>query len=405
MAKPPPTRAPVTGDDWRQFSADEYGAVARALVHASLKTINSNAAPGGVRLTTAAALDLPYISGRTLMHDGVTLALDYTSNSGSRATVVKQINAVLRDAPLGAFATPAERDAILAAVAEANTTYYEEGLDCVDPRVRQILLPCPHAPEGYVVATPITPGGVCAHLLEYGVGAVSRHNDAEFAARESDQDPDGEVRWPQRRAVVGVGGSNPQNVGSLVRGNMTLPLVVTAPRRGPDDFRVALALYHRGHPIRFARPLSEAYRVFLDAERNGRAIETSSARRAEEQQLIAALVADLLANAQTSQQLLSKHAPRLPHEQAISMNGVPGWALVSPQVRSWAIRGLTDPRLGSQQFAPSGESRTWTRVMAIAVVDELGALQRRVQTRMVSCFAFNAAARATLEAMVEAALR
>ena len=56
-------------------------------VHHSLKTINSNIEKGGIRLSHSQALDLPYISARTLLADHLLVPTDYQANAGKTATL------------------------------------------------------------------------------------------------------------------------------------------------------------------------------------------------------------------------------------------------------------------------------------------------------------------------------
>lgn len=55
-----------------------------------------------------------------------------------------------------------------------------------------------------------------------------------------------------RQAQFGIGGSNPQNVGGLVR-VMQRPLFVDAPRSA-DDLRTAFSLYYKGISLDFSSP-------------------------------------------------------------------------------------------------------------------------------------------------------
>ena len=62
---------------WKAYPPEIYRRTVAELVHFSSKTVNSNAALVGVRLSPDDALDAPYVSARTLMARGVSLSLDY----------------------------------------------------------------------------------------------------------------------------------------------------------------------------------------------------------------------------------------------------------------------------------------------------------------------------------------
>ena len=86
--------------------------------------------------------------------------------------------------------------------------------------------------------TPMTAGGICELLFEKDNGLVPRHNAAcEEEGKRTGKPENGEEvgNAPRmkmrklRQAQFGIGGSNPQNVGGLVR-VMQRPLFVDAPR-------------------------------------------------------------------------------------------------------------------------------------------------------------------------------
>ena len=72
-------------EKWKSCPAEEYAAVASALLHFSSKTVNSNTRLAGVRLAEEKAWDAPYVSARTLMSRGVRLSLDYGEGGAKTA--------------------------------------------------------------------------------------------------------------------------------------------------------------------------------------------------------------------------------------------------------------------------------------------------------------------------------
>ncbi|MEN9397524.1 MAG: hypothetical protein RLZ81_2054, partial [Pseudomonadota bacterium] len=65
---PDPSEAPETADEaWKVFPLSAYQALIKDMTHFSVKSVNSNAEAGGIRLTSAAGLQRPYLSVRTLI--------------------------------------------------------------------------------------------------------------------------------------------------------------------------------------------------------------------------------------------------------------------------------------------------------------------------------------------------
>lgn len=199
-------------------------------VHFSNKTINSNIDKGGIRLAKSQALDLPYISARTLMADAITIPTDYQANAGKTATMFKAIKSALLDEDLS------EQDdefknavkAIKPDITHLFDTPYQAGLEHINIRMRQLLLP---KDDGYISVSPISAAGV-NHWLNVEADKIKetyKHDDNLHNLTT---------------AVFGIGGANPQNVGSLVRA-MQRPLYLTAPS-SDDTIRQAFSLYYKG---------------------------------------------------------------------------------------------------------------------------------------------------------------
>ena len=248
MAKKSTGENKASKAEWSPLGSDQYRSTAATLVHFSTKTVNSNARAGGVRLTPLDTLNMPYVAARTALAAGRSLALDYTANSGKTATVVKQMRAVAKGDIEGA---PAAEVALIQELLEVcGRTGVSVGLEPVDPRLRQVLIPKPDAPGGYVSLTPLTAGGICEQLIGRG-GLVEAHETARKAEVTN-------TRVSLKRVNLGVGGANPQNVGALVR-SMQRPLLAPAPRaRG--GVRGAFSIYHRGIRLPPLRPFALSLR-------------------------------------------------------------------------------------------------------------------------------------------------
>lgn len=211
-------------------------------VHVSLKTINSNIAKGGIRIAQEQALDLPYISARTLLSDDILIPTDYQANAGKTATIFK----VVKAAQLNEDLTEADdefRNNVVALKLQLKTAFsrrFAAGLEHIDIRMRQLLMP---KNGQYISISPLTAAGL-NHLLNVEVDQLKEQRKSEAK--------DSKLKNIQT-AVFGIGGSNPQNVGSLVRA-MQRPIVMNAPRLDTKD-RLAFQYFYKG----FDYEISNAY--------------------------------------------------------------------------------------------------------------------------------------------------
>ncbi len=380
-------------EDWKPYPPQKYREETESLVHFTAKVVNSNAIPVGVRLGPDDALDMPYVSLRTLLGSGLSFPLDYAKGGAGKAGIVKQINWVLAEAPKAKDAGADEKKAIVEGIAAANASGYSIGTDFVDHRLRQLLIPKKNAPGGYVSMTPITASSICPLFFDHEQGLVPLHNNA---ARE---EPDG-PRRKLRQAQFGIGGSNPQNVGSLVR-SMQRPLMVSAPGASAST-REAFALYHKGlsldvhapGPFRDAVQMYAAFRdEALQAEPDESTITLREREREEE--LVAAIGRAVLDMAAEAQELLAQHAHLLPEDELLPALDPPRHALVSPLVRPVEIRGLLDPSL-------RGLCDNWPRGMARLAVAKMLMPHKGTGHSLLK---LDSSARISLEAILEEAFR
>ncbi len=323
--------------EWSDFPLDHYQQEASRLVHFSGKTVNSNAPACGVRVGRDGGLDLPLVGVRTLLADGVFVPLDYSRNAGKTATLVKQMR--LADGGEAPETAPAED--IRRVVAEATVSAYEEGTERVSPRLRQLLLP---KGEGqYVAVTPLGCGGLSA-LLNQKLAAMP------------------ERRRKFRHALLGIGGSNPQNVGALVR-EMRNPLLFSAPREDPLARRV-LSVHHKGIALGLPRKAFDAYRLWRERQLRDHdgAMPSTMAIRQREAELIGDIARAVQRRGQRARELLDSNRRLL---------GVAPDAdsLLSPELEDALVRGLIEPdsrdaawadRLG-RQLARAIETELRTR--------------------------------------------
>ncbi len=314
---------------WVALPHELYAATCAELVTFSHKTVNSNAPAGGIRLAPEQGLKLPYVSARTLLGAGEAPALDYPANAGKTATAVKQLNQ-LREGSVTAPADEAQR--IQATLAEAIARGTRIGTDKVSLRARQLLLP---KEGGYVAVTPLTAGGVSRKLR----AQVRQHNE-----RLKETPDDTQRRIPA--AVFGLGGSNPQNVGSLVR-DMQRPLVFFAPSEN-RQVKDILALHFQGVLISLPRPLLRDFRDWcIDCRRrHGGITPTNMTTRDNEIVLIRRIAQAVLDQGEAARQRLLAHRELLPA----------GGALLVSVDANPLNRGLVDPEL---------RGKDWPRAFAL----------------------------------------
>lgn len=322
-----PPKKPVAAEPlaWVALPHELYAATCAELVTFSHKTVNSNAPPGGIRLSPEQGLKLPYVSARTLLGAGEVPTLDYMANKDRKATVVKQLHQLLKGT---AKAPPEEANRILATLAEATAQGAQFGTDVVSLRLKQLLIP---KQDGYVAITPESAAGLCHEIRS----KVHHHND-----RLKETPDDTQRRIPA--AVFGLGGSNRQNVGStsLVR-DMQRPLVFFAPTEN-RQLKTILALHFQGVRMRLPRPLLHAFRDWRAdcRQRNGGQIPTNMDTRDAETNHIRQIAQAILAQGETARQRL------LAHRDVLPAGGSP---LVSTDADP-VTRGLVDPDLRDQDW-------------------------------------------------------
>ncbi|MDU3124041.1 MAG: hypothetical protein E6710_17310, partial [Acinetobacter baumannii] len=209
-------------------------------VHFSLKTINSNIEKGGIRLSKQQALDLPYLSARTLLNEDFLIPTDYQANAGKTASIFKVVKAAMINDDISSEEAEFQQqvEQLKPSISSIFNEPYQAGTENIDIRMRQLLIP---KNGEYVSVSPLTAAGV-NYLVNQEVDAVNelrKEKDSEFNRIQT--------------AVFGIGGANPQNVGSLVR-SMQRPITVDAPQAS-EKVRQALAIFYNGFTIRLSRKI------------------------------------------------------------------------------------------------------------------------------------------------------
>jgi len=316
---------------------EEYESSFRGAVHFSFKTVNSNASAGGVRLDAADALSLPYVSARTLLAQGISCMTDYTKNAGRIAThfkhakqarmaasgMVPKKQADKDDAP---DLVPDELEAVGDALARCTQGRLEDGCDAfLDPRLRQLLLPCTDeaGAVSYRSVTPLTAGGLCQIVRAH----VAVSNEANKLGREEWQKEKEKTLKKNPKAVIapfptrsvqsaqlGIGGSNPQNVGGLVR-EMQHPMYMGAPQ-AKGGLRQALAMHHKGVDLKIPLKLVRKYADFLKTNTEDGVRQTGMESRTEEKAILAEFVDEVMDQVDDIRRALDQHLDMLPVDAA-----------------------------------------------------------------------------------------
>ncbi|MGY6277236.1 hypothetical protein [Methylomonas sp. MgM2] len=342
MAKPP--KSEKDQPPWQKIPLAVYGAEASELVHFSAKIVNSNAEAFGVRLGLQGGLPMPYVSARCLMEHGLVPGLDYIQNPAAakaadgrkKIDVIKQIKRVLSE-DLSAIEADGENLSDLKTGLESITSQAfisEAGMRQVSPRLRQLLLP---KGDHYVAITPLPSAGMSQAINH----RAQAHNST---AKENGLNA-------LRAATLGIGGSNPQNVGSLVRETQTA-WTFSAPTED-RAIRAAWAVHHRGIAVRLPYRAMLAWKTWREqtAAQHGGQIPTDMRHRNRERQLVIDVAQGVLTQGRKALRLLEKQRDIL------------GEQYLSDALTDTVIRGLIDP---------IQRDKTWSGHFAARIATAIG---------------------------------
>jgi hypothetical protein len=272
---------------WKPIAEELYQVAARQGMHFSGKLTHSNTAGVGVRLPSGAKTGLHYVAVSEV--EGVPL--DYvkmdTRLSGAWTNLRRH---QVDDA---AEASAAEVQAIQEALVLASGTAASVGTTSVEKRLRQVVLQ--DASGNDFCVTP---------LQSAGLSEVIQRRLREEAERAQSA---GKTRT-RARGFLGVGGSNPQNIGGLVRSTQR-PLWFRAPSEDAT-VRQALAVHHRGLAVRPSRTRVQAYIDWRAAQVKVHAgvMPASADHRQKEDRFLRDLANDLLRQAETARAKLAAGA-------------------------------------------------------------------------------------------------
>ncbi|MEZ7923000.1 MAG: type I-F CRISPR-associated protein Csy1 [Acinetobacter towneri] len=335
-------------------------------VHYSLKTVNSNIEKGGIRLAQSHALNLPYISARTLLADDFLVPTDYQANAGKTATLFKVVKAAQLDEELSEADEEFKQNVALLKP-HLNKIFeqpFTAGLDIIDIRMRQLLIP---KNNEYLSISPLSAAGLNL-LINTEVDALKEQRKAEGKNTKLKN---------IKTAVFGIGGSNPQNVGSLVR-SMQRPIVLDSPTQDPET-RLAFQYFYKGFDYQisnsyinramyqeltaYAKSLIEQQKLSLKVGFHKHGIHapfSNMQTRAAELTTIQKVVDDVLQQGQDILQILKSVANDLPSLKVLERKS--RWS--HPRV-SLIAQGLINPELQQledwQQFFADDLARRITK--------------------------------------------
>ena len=333
----------------KHLDEDIYQQALAESVHYSVKTVNSNIEKGGIRLAQSHALNLPYISARTLLADDFLVPTDYQANAGKTATLFKVVKAAQLDEELSEADEEFKQNVALLKP-HLNKIFeqpFTAGLDIIDIRMRQLLIP---KNNEYLSISPLSAAGLNL-LINTEVDALKEQRKAEGKNTKLKN---------IKTAVFGIGGSNPQNVGSLVR-SMQRPLVLDSPTQDPET-RLAFQYFYKGFDYQisnayinrtmyqelteYAKSLIEQQKLSLKVGFHEHGIQapfSNMQTRAAELTTIQQVVDDVLQQGQDILQILKSVANDLPSLKVLERKS--RWS--HPRV-SLIAQGLINPEL--QQF-------------------------------------------------------
>ena len=333
----------------KHLDEDIYQQALAESVHYSVKTVNSNIEKGGIRLAQSHALNLPYISARTLLADDFLVPTDYQANAGKTATLFKVVKAAQLDEELSEADEEFKQNVALLKP-HLNKIFeqpFTAGLDIIDIRMRQLLIP---KNNEYLSISQLSAAGLNL-LINTEVDALKEQRKAEGKNTKLKN---------IKTAVFGIGGSNPQNVGSLVR-SMQRPLVLDSPTQDPET-RLAFQYFYKGFDYQisnayinrtmyqelteYAKSLIEQQKLSLKVgfhEHGIHAPFSNMQTRAAELTTIQKVIDDVLQQGQDILQILKAVANDLPSLKVLERKS--RWS--HPRV-SLIAQGLINPEL--QQF-------------------------------------------------------
>lgn len=330
---------------WKPLTLSAYAQQCHELVTHSVKGVNTNAAPCGVRVIPQSRADFPYACVR---FGAQHIELDYIKNSTSpfaASVATEQIAAALRPQQPDFVNVPTEEIAMIRnSIAPLLRQPEVNAPNLVSPRAKQILFSDGNG--GDVSLTPLHSGGFSAHL--HGLVDAALNSRAKKAIAE------GAAAIPQRfdTVTIKVGGDKLQNAGrARLVGAMQRAYLFSVPHETDPALRKAFSVYHKGVSLRPFHAAIQQYGEWLLGKRKDDGVlhRTLEGMR-KEREIVQSMAENVLNRARTSANLV---AP------LVESGDLPG--LVSPAL-SLAIRGAIDT---------AQRSDTWRDAFSVEVASQI----------------------------------
>jgi hypothetical protein len=377
--------APPPAFEWLSLPEDRYAAELGRAVHFSFKVVNSNGRAGGVRITEEQALDAPYVSARTLIATH-HVPFDYPEMDTRTVKVWSNLRALeqgidLSDVPQNELAD------FKSALRSAEQTYLLDAPadKMVEIRLRQVSVPID---DQYISVTPLPCGGLnvlASRVLQSRMPAIETAREAGRAKTES-QLPYRLIK--PRYVVFGIGGSNTQNVGRLIKGYMNRPFYCPGPQRDSSLYE-AISKYRSGIDVKVPYGDLCRYRTFRASLRRRRgAVESTMDLRTEEKAIVGRMVDSFMTSVRADVRLVAQHRDAI-HRK---------FGVYQPAESDAVVRGFYDAAF---------RDMTWVRAVSERLSKSVIAAKMRLRVdgkvQEVSMLLLDESARRTLQGWMEEA--
>lgn len=275
-AKPPQSLA------WGEIEWQKW--MEAALFTFSSKIVNSNAEEVGVRIgEEGSAKNLPYISAQSCNPDLDYVQQQYKNNNGksfTNSSVFSELSQHLGKKNLDDF-VPTLKPHVAQAHAQIKKIRTELNTSCVPSRVRQILIPHPDHPTGYISASPLSCSGM-GEQLNQALKSYAAH--WKLLKDNKQLSPHAHTAT---RMHLQYGGANPQNIGGLTRQLWNGLVLDNLPTVSPTVQR-AFSLKHNGLQLSLPKILILDYFAWMGGQKTW-TLETKTKEKALLQKIAAVL--------------------------------------------------------------------------------------------------------------------
>lgn len=301
---------------WKPLTYGAYVQQTHELVTHSIKGVNTNAAPCGVRSIPQPRANFPYACVRFANQP---VELDYIKNSTSpfaASVATDQITAALKPEQSDFIDVPAEEvELIRARVAPLLQQPETNAPELVSPRAKQILFSDGNG--GDISLTPLHSGGLSARL--HGLVDVALNARAQRAIASNAPS----IGCQFETVMIKVGGDKLQNAGrARLVGAMQKAYLFSVPHEITPTLRRAFAVYYKGVSLRPADGAVRQYGTWLLGERTKDGVlQRSLTGMKSEREIVQRMANDILDRAKR------------------------GADLIAPLVKSGELPGLISPTL------------------------------------------------------------